>query len=137
MQKYGRRLGILTTVPKTFVGSPRYMAHKYQDTIAMINKVGAPSIFATFTGDRNWPEIVVNTRSKKSFFIGKPRERPDLGRQANARSASFRSQVQSLYGRYPKEGNFWKGCAIGTDRLAKPIDDLSQVVHVPQPFFIV
>jgi len=68
MQKYGRRLGMLTTVPKTFVGSPRYMAHKYQDTIAMINKVGAPSIFATFTGDRNWPEITVSFNDIEILF---------------------------------------------------------------------
>ena len=79
LQKYGRRLGMLTTVPKTFVGSPRYMQHKYQDTIAMINEVGRPSIFATFTGDKNWPEITVLLVCNRYFFAGQSREGTDLG----------------------------------------------------------
>ena len=54
-----RRLGIVTLVPSSVVGSPAYLKKKYEDTMAMISDYGNPDIFLTFTGNPHWPEVQV------------------------------------------------------------------------------
>jgi len=66
-RKRGERLGMLVTLPKTFVGSPRYYRKKYEDTIAMINEHGTPDLFLTFTGNRCWKELTRYIKKGESW----------------------------------------------------------------------
>jgi hypothetical protein len=52
------RVGNIIILPATFTGSPRHMQQLYQDAMAIVRKYGKPDIFATFTCNPNWPEIV-------------------------------------------------------------------------------
>ncbi|GJX17398.1 ATP-dependent DNA helicase PIF1-like protein [Tanacetum coccineum] len=46
-------------LPQTYVRSPRYMMHNYQDAMALCRTYGNPDLFITFTSNSNpkWPEI--------------------------------------------------------------------------------
>ncbi|GJV52268.1 ATP-dependent DNA helicase PIF1-like protein [Tanacetum coccineum] len=50
-------LGKRIVLPRTFTGSPRYMMHNYQDTMALYRAYGNPDLFITFTSNPKWPEI--------------------------------------------------------------------------------
>nr|GFC38855.1 hypothetical protein CTI12_AA123990 [Tanacetum cinerariifolium] len=50
-------LGKRIVLPRTYVGSPRYMMHNYQDAMALCWAYGNPDMFITFTSNLKWPEI--------------------------------------------------------------------------------
>jgi hypothetical protein len=50
-------LGHRVILPATFVGSQRYMAKCYQDSMAIVRAYGKPSLFITFTCNPKWSEI--------------------------------------------------------------------------------
>jgi hypothetical protein len=57
-------------VPSSIKGSPAYLRKKYEDTMAMVNDIGNPDLFCTFTGNRKWPEIEVCERNTLNLAIG-------------------------------------------------------------------
>ena len=46
-------IGKITVLPSTFIGSPRNMIQKYQDSMAIVYNFGKPDIFLTMTCNRN------------------------------------------------------------------------------------
>jgi hypothetical protein len=48
---------VMTILPYTFTGGPRYLQANYQDCMAIVRKCGAPSLFITFTSNPRWKEI--------------------------------------------------------------------------------
>lgn len=65
--------GKVVILPSTFQGSPRNLAQRYQDAMAMVRKEGKPDIFLTFTCNPNWPEIKNELKNGE-----KPCDRPDI-----------------------------------------------------------
>lgn len=60
-------------LPSSFTNSPRYMQVKYQDAMAIVNRLGKPTYFLTFTCNPKWEEI------QKSINEGeKVQDRPDI-----------------------------------------------------------
>jgi len=51
-------LGTVIVLPSSFHGSPRYMAQRLQDALAIHNKLGSPDLFITFTCNPTHPDIV-------------------------------------------------------------------------------
>ena len=49
----GRRIVLLSS----FLGGPRFIRQCYQDSMAIMRKLGRPSLFITFTVNPQWPEI--------------------------------------------------------------------------------
>jgi hypothetical protein len=52
-----QNVGTQTYLPQIHKGSPRYYTQLYQDAMAMVVKVGRPTIFVTVTCNPKWPEI--------------------------------------------------------------------------------
>nr|GFB19298.1 hypothetical protein CTI12_AA123990 [Tanacetum cinerariifolium] len=50
-------LGKRIVLPWTYVGSPRYILHNYQDAMALCRTYGNPDLFVTFTSNPKLPEI--------------------------------------------------------------------------------
>ncbi|GKA18196.1 DNA helicase PIF1, ATP-dependent [Tanacetum coccineum] len=50
-------LGKRIILPKTFMGSPRYMMQNYQDAMALCRAYGNLDLFITFTSNLKWLEI--------------------------------------------------------------------------------
>nr|GEX71953.1 DNA helicase PIF1, ATP-dependent [Tanacetum cinerariifolium] len=50
-------LGKIIVLPRSFIGSPRYMMQNYQDTMALCRAYGNPDLFITFTSNPKWLEI--------------------------------------------------------------------------------
>ncbi|OAD65531.1 hypothetical protein PHYBLDRAFT_64601, partial [Phycomyces blakesleeanus NRRL 1555(-)] len=50
-------LGKRVILPSSFIGSPRYMAQLYQDSMSIVRRFGKPDLFITFTCNSKWPEI--------------------------------------------------------------------------------
>nr|GEY38738.1 hypothetical protein CTI12_AA123990 [Tanacetum cinerariifolium] len=50
-------LGKRIVLPWTYVGSPRYMIHNYEDAMALCRTYGNPNMFVTFTSNPKWPKI--------------------------------------------------------------------------------
>lgn len=44
-------------LPSSLTGGPRYMAHNFQDVMAICRWAGNPDLFLTFMSNPNWPEI--------------------------------------------------------------------------------
>ncbi|GJX38416.1 DNA helicase PIF1, ATP-dependent, partial [Tanacetum coccineum] len=69
-------LGKRIVLPRTFMGSPRYMMHNYQDAMALCWAYGNPDLFIMFTSNLKWPEIA----EMLAYFPGqKAHDRPELG----------------------------------------------------------
>lgn len=51
------RLGNISVLPSTYIGSPRYMQQYYQDAMAQYREIGRPDLFITFTCNPQWPEL--------------------------------------------------------------------------------
>ena len=71
----GNEIGTVKRVvlPSSFTGSPRHMRGLYQDAMTMVERLGKPDLFITFTCNPTWPEI------KDNLLIGQtPNDRPDL-----------------------------------------------------------
>ena len=47
-------IGQLVVLPSTFTGGPRYMHEKTQDAMVYVRNYGKPSLFITFTCNKNW-----------------------------------------------------------------------------------
>ncbi|OAD78100.1 hypothetical protein PHYBLDRAFT_73606 [Phycomyces blakesleeanus NRRL 1555(-)] len=66
-------LGKRVILPSSFIGSPRYMAQLYQDSMSIVRRFGKSDLFITFTCNSKWPEIT------NSLLAGqKANDRPDL-----------------------------------------------------------
>jgi len=50
-------LGRRIVLPSSFLGGPRFIGQCYQDSMAIVRKLGRPSLFITFTANPRWPEI--------------------------------------------------------------------------------
>ncbi|GJV28989.1 ATP-dependent DNA helicase PIF1-like protein [Tanacetum coccineum] len=63
-------------LPQSFIGSPRYMMHNYQDAMALCRAYGNPNLFITFTSNPKWDEIfdmLAHIPGQKSH------DRPEIG----------------------------------------------------------
>lgn len=60
-------------LPESFVGGPRYMYKKFLDSAAIVTKFGKPSLFITFTCNKNWPEIVEAKKTHQEAW-----DRPEI-----------------------------------------------------------
>ena len=60
LQNY--HVGKIVILPSTFIGSPRNMIQKYQDSMAITKVFGKPDLFITLTCNSNCQEI------KKIFY---------------------------------------------------------------------
>ena len=45
-------------LPSSFVGGPRYMKQRYQDSMTMSRETDSPDLFITMTANPQWPEIL-------------------------------------------------------------------------------
>jgi hypothetical protein len=54
----GAAAGQRIILASSFVGGPRDMHQRYQDAMAVVQELGKPSLFITFTCNPKWPEIV-------------------------------------------------------------------------------
>jgi hypothetical protein len=50
-------LGRRMILPSGYVGSPRFMAKIYQNSMAIVRYFGKPTLFITFTANPRWVEI--------------------------------------------------------------------------------
>ena len=60
-------------LPSSYSGSPRYMFQQYLDAMAIVRKMGKPSLFITMTANPNWPEIADALLSGEEAWM-----RPDI-----------------------------------------------------------
>ena len=60
-------------LPPTITGSPRWYVDKFHDAMSIVEKIGKPHIFLTFTTNPKWPEIV-----KSINPLDSPYDRPDI-----------------------------------------------------------
>ena len=71
LQNY--HVGKIVILPSTFIGSPRNMIQKYQDSMAITRVFGKPDLFITMTCNSNWQEI------KENLLPGQQAsDRPDI-----------------------------------------------------------
>jgi len=73
--RQGHEVGTVKRVvlPSSFTGSPRHMVGLYQDAMTMVERLGKPDLFITFTCNPSWPEI------KNNLLPGQTaNDRPDL-----------------------------------------------------------
>ncbi|CAN7033514.1 unnamed protein product [Brassica oleracea var. botrytis] len=52
-----KSLGKIIVLPSSITGSPRYMAEKYQDAMALCRCYGNPDLFITMIANPKWAEI--------------------------------------------------------------------------------
>jgi len=52
-----REIGQSMILPSSYSGGPRFMSKLYQDAMAIVRKLGKPSLFITFTANPEWVEI--------------------------------------------------------------------------------
>ncbi|CAH1188744.1 unnamed protein product [Phyllotreta striolata] len=57
-------------LPHSFTGGPRFMKIKYMNAMAVVERLGIPDYFLTFTANGQWPEIKASTH--KSCKMGEP-----------------------------------------------------------------
>ncbi|OAD75969.1 hypothetical protein PHYBLDRAFT_59500 [Phycomyces blakesleeanus NRRL 1555(-)] len=92
-------LGKRVILPSSFIGSPRYMAQLYQDSMSIVRRFGKSDLFITFTCNSKWPEIT------NSLLAGqKANDRPDLC------SRAFNMKLKELMIDLTKKifwGKFW------------------------------
>jgi len=66
-------IGQKCILPSSYCGGPRFMAMLYQDAMAIVRKLGKPSLFITFTANPQWIEI------QRELLPGQcPNDRPDI-----------------------------------------------------------
>ncbi|KAI7960258.1 hypothetical protein MJO29_005326 [Puccinia striiformis f. sp. tritici] len=49
--------GLKVILPSSFIGSPRHMIQMYQDSMAIADHYGKPSLFVTMTADPHWDDV--------------------------------------------------------------------------------
>ena len=67
------QVGQKVILPASFTGGPRDQNRRYQDAMAIVRRLGKPSLFITMTCNPQWPEIVRNLPPGH-----KAENRPDL-----------------------------------------------------------
>ncbi|XP_022567210.2 uncharacterized protein LOC106378379 [Brassica napus] len=70
-----KSIGKRVILPASFTGSPRYMAEKYHDAMAICRWYGNPDLFITITTNPKWDEI---SDHLKMYGSDDPNDRPDL-----------------------------------------------------------
>jgi len=58
-------------LPSGFIGSPRYMHQLYLDALAIVRKMGKPSLFITMTANTKWDEIKTALLPGEDAFMRK------------------------------------------------------------------
>ncbi|KAH7713335.1 hypothetical protein AAVH_19338 [Aphelenchoides avenae] len=81
----GAYMGNVVILPSTFPGSPRYMAERYNESMALVKHFGTPSLFITFTCNPKWREIreacayeYVSRNGLRCSVTQSANERPDV-----------------------------------------------------------
>lgn len=83
------RIGRRIVLPSTHINSPRNMAQRYQDAMAIVRVYGKPDLFITFTCNPNWPEITEALLPRQTAI-----ERPDLcARVFNLKLKAFKDDL--------------------------------------------
>ncbi|GKD81524.1 helicase [Tanacetum coccineum] len=96
-------LGKRIFLPRTYVGSPRYMMHNYQDIMALCRTYGNPDLFITFTSNPKWLEIA----EMLAYISGqKSHDRPEIGTRV------FKMKLIGLLEDLTKHYIFGKYCAV-------------------------
>jgi len=68
-----RDLGQRVILPASYIGGDRFISQCYQDSMAIVRKLGVPTFFITVTANPNWPEI------KRELLQGETAlDRPDI-----------------------------------------------------------
>ncbi|GJZ08213.1 ATP-dependent DNA helicase PIF1 [Tanacetum coccineum] len=96
-------LGKRIVLPRSFIGSPRYMMQNYQDAMALCRAYGNPDLFITFTSNPKWPEI---TEMLALIPGQKPHDRPDVGTRV------FKMKLTELLDDLTKREIFGKSRAV-------------------------
>lgn len=91
-------IGQLSVLPSSFTGGPRFMAHLYQNAMAICRYLGKPTLFITFTANPKWKEI------KDELLHGQTAsDRPDLvARVFNLKLKELLDQLKrkNIFGTY-------------------------------------
>ena len=66
-------LGRRIVLPSSFLGGPQFIRQCYQDSMAIVRKLGRLSLFIMFTANLQWPEIQRELREGETGL-----NRPDL-----------------------------------------------------------
>jgi hypothetical protein len=66
-------VGKRVVLSNSVVGSPRYMAARFQDSMAVVRRFGKPDLFITMTCNPTWPEITAALLTGQTAH-----DRPDL-----------------------------------------------------------
>ena len=82
-------------LPSSFKGGPRDMAGRYQDAMAVVRKMGKPSLFVTMTCNPKWCEITAELGPNEQ-----PQDRPDIVARV------FKLKLDSLLEELYKDGIF-------------------------------
>ncbi|GJU39517.1 helicase [Tanacetum coccineum] len=99
-------LGNRIVLPWTYIGSPRYMMHNYQDAMDLCRTYGNPDLFITFTSNPKWPEIA----EMLAYILGqKSHNRSEVGTRV------FKMKLIELLEDLTKHHIFGKSC-VGLDR---------------------
>jgi hypothetical protein len=69
----GAKLGKAIILPSSYTGGPRYMNQCYQDAMALVQYLGRPHWFITFTANPKWPEVEAALLPNQTVV-----DRPDL-----------------------------------------------------------
>ncbi|GJU28289.1 DNA helicase PIF1, ATP-dependent, partial [Tanacetum coccineum] len=94
-------LGKRMVLPRTYIGSLRYMMHNYQDAMALCRTYGNPDLFITFTSNLKWPEIA----KMLAYILGqKSHDRPEAGTRV------FKMKLIELLEDLTKHHIFGKSC---------------------------
>lgn len=67
------KLGHITILLSSAVGSPWWFQHIYMDSMAVVSYFGRPSLFITITTNPNWPAI-----QRELFLEQSASDRPDV-----------------------------------------------------------
>lgn len=62
-EKQNVGVGSIYILPSSFIGSPRALKQSYQDTMAICDKFGKPTLFFTFASNPKWIAITVNIQN--------------------------------------------------------------------------
>ncbi|KAJ5751269.1 hypothetical protein N7533_008297 [Penicillium manginii] len=96
-------VGQRVILPSSHIGSPRFMKKICQDAIALIRKLGPPTLFITMTANPTWDEIT------RELFPGQTAmDRPDLvSRVFDLKKKDLLLQLcrKGIFG--PSTGRFW------------------------------
>ena len=94
------QIGKKFILPSSFTGGPRDQSRRYHDAMAVVRRLGKPSLFITMTCNPGWREILENMNADELA-----QDRPDLTARV------FNLKLQSLLDELFKKGIFGKTIA--------------------------